>query len=76
LIGGYALVIIKLESLLKEKEMSQRELSRQTGIRHPTISEMCLNTSKSLPVENLNRICDVLECTISDILEYKKEPSE
>jgi putative transcriptional regulator len=70
------LIIIKLESLLKEKEMSQRELSRQTGIRHPTISEMCLNTSKSLPVDNLNKICAVLDCNVSDIIEYKKEPSE
>ncbi|MFJ5625457.1 helix-turn-helix domain-containing protein [Peribacillus loiseleuriae] len=76
------MVIIKLNDLLKEKGISQRELSRQTGIRQPTISEMCLNRSKSLPVENLNVICEVLDCSLTDIIEYKrnstieKEPAE
>lgn len=67
------MIIIKLDALLKEKGISQRELSRQTGIRHPTISEMCLNKSKSLPVMNLDTICKILECNLTDIIEYKKD---
>lgn len=70
------MILIKLDTLLKERGISQRELSRRTGIRHPTISEMCLNTSKSLPVENLDKICSELDCELSDIVEYKKEPLE
>jgi putative transcriptional regulator len=67
------LISIKLNNLLDKKGMSQRELARLTNIRHPTISEMCLNKSKSLPVENLNIICVVLDCALSDIIEYQKE---
>ncbi|MFE4524761.1 helix-turn-helix domain-containing protein [Cytobacillus firmus] len=67
------LIIIKLDSFLKQRGMSQRELSRLTGIRQPTISEMCLNKSKSLPVENLNLICSVLNCKLEDILEFQKD---
>ncbi|MBY0011510.1 helix-turn-helix domain-containing protein [Paenibacillus typhae] len=70
------MIIIKLDSLLKSKGISQRELARKTGIRHPTISEMCLNTSRSLPIDNLNKICIELDCDLSDIIEYKKEPLE
>jgi putative transcriptional regulator len=71
------LILIKLNDILIKSGMSQRKLARLTNIRHPTISEMCLNKSKSLPVENLNAICGALECTISDIIEYKKEePTE
>ncbi|WP_059049069.1 helix-turn-helix domain-containing protein [Paenibacillus senegalimassiliensis] len=70
------MIEIKLESLLAEKGISQREIARRTGIRHPTISEMCLNKSKSLPVNNLSKLCQSLECDISDILEYKKEPAD
>ncbi len=70
------MIIIKLDKLLIELDMSQRELSRRTGIRQPTISEMCLNKSKSLPIENLNLICLELDCQIHDILEFKKELSE
>ncbi|WP_262372529.1 helix-turn-helix domain-containing protein [Sutcliffiella horikoshii] len=66
------MIIIKLDELLKEKGISQRELSRRTGIRQPTISEMCLNTSRSLPVENLNLICTELDCDLHEILEFKK----
>lgn len=67
------MIVIKLSELLKKKNMSQRELSRRTKIRQPTISEMCLNKSKSLPVENLNVICEVLDCDLTDIIEFKKE---
>jgi putative transcriptional regulator len=66
------MIIIKLDDLLKKKGMSQRELSRLTEIRHPTINEMCLNKSKSLPVNNLDTICKVLDCDLTDIIEYKK----
>jgi putative transcriptional regulator len=66
------MIIIKLDDLLKKKGMSQRELSRLTEIRHPTISEMCLNKSKSLPINNLDAICKVLDCDLTDIIEYKK----
>lgn len=70
------MIIIKLNDFLKGKGISQRELSRRTGIRQPTISEMCLNKSKSLPVENLNLICAELDCDLTDILEFKKERTE
>jgi putative transcriptional regulator len=66
------MILIKLDELLKEKGISQRKLSRETGIRQPTISEMCLNRSKSLPIENLDLICDFLNCNLFDIIEYNK----
>jgi putative transcriptional regulator len=66
------MITIKLDDLLKKKGMSQRELSRLAEIRHPTISEMCLNKSKSLPINNLDAICKVLDCDLTDIIEYKK----
>ncbi|MFE8697989.1 helix-turn-helix domain-containing protein [Cytobacillus sp. FJAT-53684] len=70
------MIFIKLDELLKQKGISQREFSRRTGIRQPTISEMCLNKSKSLPVENLNLICIELDCKIEELIEFKKEQSE
>jgi len=65
---------IKLNELLNSKEMSQHELSRLTGIRQPSINEMCNNETKRLPLDNLTKICEVLECEITDILELVKEP--
>lgn len=61
-------IIIKLDQALLKKEMSQHELSRLTGIRQPSINEMCRNQTVRLPLDNLAKICEVLECDITDIL--------
>jgi putative transcriptional regulator len=56
--------------------MSQHELSRLTGIRQPSINEMCRNQTVRLPLDNLAKICNVLDCGITDVLELKKEQPE
>jgi putative transcriptional regulator len=67
------MITLKLASILEERKISHREFSRLTGIRHPTISAMCNNTVKHIPLDNLNTICNFLECNITDILDYKKD---
>lgn len=62
-------VIIKLDQLLSERKMSQREFAMKAGIRQPSINEMCRNQTNRLPLDNLARICEVLECQITDVLE-------
>ena len=73
-------VVIALDNLLREKGISQRELSRLTKIRLASINEMCQNQTKQLPLDNLAKICEALDCQITDVLElgkeYKKEPME
>lgn len=69
-------VIIKLDKLLKEHNISQHELSRQTGIRQATVNAMYRNQSKRIPLDNLASICEVLNCDISDVLVLIKEPTE
>lgn len=62
-------VVIKLDQLLSEKNMTQRELARLTGIRVPSINEMVHNQTVRLPLENLAKICEILNCKITDVLE-------
>ncbi|MRX70840.1 helix-turn-helix domain-containing protein [Bacillus lacus] len=69
-------VIFILDELLSQRQMSQHELSRLTGIRQPSINEMCRNQTARLPLNNLAKICEVLDCQINDVLELKKEQSE
>ncbi|SMQ75997.1 putative transcriptional regulator [Bacillus sp. OV166] len=66
-------VVIKLDKLLNDRNMSQHELSRLTGIRQPSINEMCRNQTRRIPADNLAKICEVLNCEISDLLELVKE---
>jgi putative transcriptional regulator len=69
-------VIFQLDKALDKANMTQRELSRQTGIRIPSINEMYHNQTVRLPLENLAKICEVLDCEITDILKLEKEQSE
>ncbi|MDN9010058.1 helix-turn-helix domain-containing protein [Brevibacillus laterosporus] len=64
---------IKLADLLKERGVSQRELSRLTGIRVSSINEMCNNETIRLPLDNLAKICEVLGVEITDVLELVDE---
>jgi len=59
--------------MLAKREMTQKELAQRTGIRPPTISAICTSTIKHLPVDALDKICEVLDCQPQDIMEYIKE---
>lgn len=52
------------------KEMNQKELAEKTGIRPSTISAICTGTVKHLPIDALDKICSVLQCQPSDLMEY------
>jgi putative transcriptional regulator len=62
----------KVKVMLAIREMTQKELAEKTGIRPPTISAICTGTIKHLPVDVLDKICDVLDCQPADIIEFVK----
>jgi putative transcriptional regulator len=59
----------KIVELLKEKDWSQRRLSRTTGIRQATINDMTTNSITMIGMDNLAKICQALECEITDVIE-------
>jgi len=60
---------IKMQRLL-HNNMSQKQLSELTGIRLPTLSEYENGTAKTIRVEYLNKLCEVFDCQISDLVCY------
>lgn len=64
------MIRIKLSDLLGKHKMSQKALSNLTNIRPATISKMYYEESKGLDIEQLNSICNVFKCEISDLLEF------
>ena len=67
------MIKFKVKVMLAMREMTQKELAEKTGIRPPTISAICTGTIKHLPVDVLERICDVLDCQPGDIIEFIKD---
>nr|WP_243108174.1 helix-turn-helix transcriptional regulator [Clostridium sp. JN-9] len=64
------MIKIHLSRLLGEKRWTQADLARKTNIRPNTISELYNELVDRVSLEQLDKICEVLECDISDLLEY------
>ena len=64
------MIKIKLSDLLGKHKMSQKALSDLTNIRPATVSKMYYEETKRLDIKQLNNICRVFKCEISDLLEY------
>ena len=67
------MIKFKVKIWLAMREMTQKELAKKTGIRPPNISAICTGTVKHLPVDALDKICDVLDCQPADLMEHVKE---
>lgn len=64
------MIRIYLSRLLGERRMNQAELSRKTGIRPATINLLYHELIDRVNLEHLDRICEVLNCELSDLIEY------
>jgi len=60
----------KLRVVLAQHEMTQAELAERTNIRPQTITNIVNNKIKQIPVDAVNKICDLLDCNIGDIFDY------
>ena len=64
------MVKIHLSRLLGEKRWTQKDLADATGIRPSTINEWYHELVPRLNVDHIDKICEALDCTITDLLEY------
>lgn len=67
---GINMIRIHLSRLLGERRMTQKKLSDLTGIRRNTINEWYHEITISLKVEHIDRICEVLNCSADELIEY------
>ncbi|UOD84527.1 XRE family transcriptional regulator [Paenibacillus polymyxa] len=66
-------VDINLKAILKKFEISEREISRRTGIRQATINNMCNNDVKQISLKNISLLCDELGIDISELLTLNRK---
>lgn len=64
------MVIIHLPELLGRRRMTQQQLSLETGIRPNTISDICNEMCIRISIDHIDKICEVLDCRIDELLEY------
>lgn len=63
----------KLWKLLIDKDMTRRDLRIKTGISTAAIAKM--GKGENIQTDLLLRICKVLDCELSDIMEIERDDS-
>lgn len=69
----YGTIHIKLGKLIKENGLSKNTFAQRAEMQRTQLNKYIDNDVSLLSVDVLARICTVLECDISDLLEFKKE---
>lgn len=67
------MVRLKLDEIMQKRGMSRYELTKLTGTYYQIIDSYYKNKVTRYDSYLLNKICEVLECDISDIIEYTKD---
>ena len=66
-------IIFKLQDVIDKAETTKYALHVKTGIRYDTICNYCKGNVTLINVEYLKVFCNILNCQISDIIEYRED---
>ena len=64
-------IVVNLDVMLAKRKMSSQELAEKLGITPANLSILKTNKGKAIRFSTLDKICEILDCTPGDILEYK-----
>lgn len=59
-----------LSKLMGEKRMKLSELQKLTGLSINTIRRIYYDTTNTISYNTIEKLCEALECTTQDLLEY------
>lgn len=66
------MIRINLSRLLGERRMTQSDLVQKTGIRAATINELYHDIAERVSLEQLDKICEALNCELSELVDRRK----
>lgn len=66
-------IILHLDRVMVERKMSLNELAEIVGISNVNLSKIKNNKVTAVRFSTLAGICEALECSPGDILEYQKD---
>lgn len=70
------MIRIKLSEVLGRKKMTRKKLSELIGVRPNTIGDLYNEKVRKIDLDLLDRMCTVLECSVSDLLEHVTETED
>jgi putative transcriptional regulator len=66
-------IVINLKKVLKEKNVTSKELCQYVGITEANMSILRSGKAKGIRFDTLDKICEYLQCKPGEIIDYKGE---
>lgn len=66
------MIVVNLDVMMAKRKISSGELADRVGITPANLSILKTNKAKAIRFSTLEKICEVLECKLGDILDYTK----
>jgi putative transcriptional regulator len=63
----------KLNHVIEEKDISQIELAKLSGLSKNTINSLCKGGDQKASLSTINKICYALDVSPCSIIEYRKD---
>ena len=67
------IIVLHLDRMMVERKMTLNELAERVGISNVNLSKIKNNKVTAIRFQTLAAICDALQCSVGDILEYVPE---
>ncbi len=67
------MIQLRVLELLQEKGRTKYWLYKQLGMSYQNFNKMIHNRTQSIRYENLEALCQILECKPSDLFDYRPE---
>ena len=70
------MIEIQLNVMMARRNISLNELAERVGITPANLSILKNNKAKAIRFSTLEAICEVLNCSVADLLVYRPEGKE
>lgn len=70
--GVRKMVVFKVRELMESKDISRYRLQQITNWNYKRINSFFFGRVKQISVAEIEKLCDILECDISDMIILKK----
>ncbi len=67
-------IVINLDVQMAKRKMKLNELSDLVGISAQNLSVLKTGKARAIRFSTLEKLCQALECTPGDLIEYRKPP--
>lgn len=66
-------IVLRLDRMMVERKVSLNDLADKVGISNVNLSKIKNNKVTAIRFQTLAAICEALNCSAGDILEYSEE---